>query len=65
MISQKTQMKVDTKSGSHWYQCDPLSPVEEVIEALTTFRTYAIGILKERQEQQKAAAEAPAEQPQG
>jgi hypothetical protein len=65
MISTKAQMKTEKSTGDHVYLCSNSAPLQEVYEALTEFRTYVYGRMKEAEEQQKAAAEAPAEQPQG
>ena len=58
MITNKTQLTTKTKSSEHIYQLDPNTPLEEVVEALSTFRSYAYGRLKELQEQAKAAQDA-------
>lgn len=65
MLSNKTQLTTKTKTSEHTYQCDPATPIDEVVEALSELRSYAYGRMKELQEQQKASAEVPAEQPQG
>ncbi len=65
MISTKAQMQSTKVTGEHTYICPHLAPLHEVYEALTEFRTYVYGRMKEAEDQQKAAAEAPAEQPQG
>ena len=65
MITTKAQLQAEKASGSHLYFCSNNAPLAEVYEALTEFRTYVYGRMKEIEEQQKAAAEQPAEQPQG
>lgn len=65
MLTTKAQLQSQKTSGEHAYYCPYNAPLPEVYEALTEFRTYVYGRIKEIEEQQKASAAAPAEQPQG
>lgn len=65
MLTTKAQLETKTASGDHIYLCGSNTPLPEVYEALTQLRTYVYGRMKEVEEQQKAAADSPAEQPKG
>ena len=65
MLTNKVQLETKTATSDHIYLCANNTPLAEVYEALTQFRTYVYGRMKEIEEQQKAAAEASAEQPKG
>lgn len=65
MLTNKVQLETKTANSDHTYICANNAPLQEVYEALTQFRTYVYGRMKEVEEQQKATAEASAEQPKG
>ena len=55
MMKIKAQLETETANGVHTYTCATNTPVTEVIEALKSFLTYANGLLKQQEDQQKAA----------
>ena len=65
MLTIKAQMQTEKASGNHVYLCSNNAPLPEVYEALTEFRTYVFGRMKEIEEQQKAASDNAAEKPEG
>ncbi len=65
MLKNTVTMETEVNSHKFSFHCESNTPLTEVYEALNQFRSYVYGRLKELEEQQKAAAEASAEQPQG
>ncbi len=57
MLTTKAQMQTEKASGNHIYLCSNNAPLPEVYEALTEFRTYVFGRMKEIEEQQKAVCD--------
>jgi len=55
MLTNKVQLETKTSTSDHTYLCATNTPLTEVYEALTQFRTYVYGRLKEMEEQQKDA----------
>jgi len=56
MISQKTQLQIEVQGKNHLYQCEPNCSLQEVLEALSVFRSYIYGRMKEDEEQKKSLA---------
>lgn len=54
MLKTKAHLETKTAASDHVYNCASNTPITEVIEALQAFLTYAYGILKQQQDQQKA-----------
>lgn len=59
MISQRTQLETKVNEKTHMYQCDPLASLQDVLQALNTFRSYIVGRIKESEDQQKPSEDAP------
>jgi hypothetical protein len=65
MLKNIVEMETEVSTRKYTFHCEPNAPLPDVYEALNQFRSYVYGRLKEHEEQQKASAEAPVEQPQG
>jgi len=50
MISQKTQLQTKVQGKDHHYQCEPNASLPECFEALSIFRSYILGRIKEAEE---------------
>lgn len=59
MISQKTQLDINVGDKNFIFQCEPNSSLQEVYSALDQLRSYVYGRIKEAEDAQKAAQEAP------
>lgn len=63
----KSQIHYETKVDEEEFTfiCRAGCPTHKAYQAADEYRTYLYGVLKQQEEQQKASAEAAAEQPQG
>lgn len=57
MLKTKAHLEMKTAASDHVYNCASNTPITEVIEALQAFLTYANGILKQQQDQQKVTTD--------
>lgn len=55
MISQKTQLETKVNEKPFIFQCEPNASLTECFEAISIFRSYIIGRIKEADEQNQTA----------
>lgn len=51
MLKQKAQLETSIGNNLHVYQCENNTSLKEVYEALSVFRSYIYGRMKEAEEQ--------------